>query len=156
MTSLTPDQHASILSRLKAREEILEIRLADVGPERLAELDETKAELLRYQKGVEDWDRITQWRADNDLPMNKFVMGTACAESEELIELRERGLVPSRHITADKVPEVLSAWLTKLHAVLVAYPDRIELRGRIRLDVDLDDDDSGDSRQPSQTGRGLG
>lgn len=87
--------------------------------------------------------------------MTDFNFGIDCAESDELIELRESGLVPTEQLAKQQVTQELGRWLKKLHTTLVAYPGHIEVRGQINFDVPFDDDGN-ESRQASHSGRGPG
>lgn len=153
---LGTDKVDRMRAELKARQKDLKSQIDAVDSNRLDELDLAREKLRRYESGAEDWEEIAAWRAENGLTMDKFNFGPECAESDELIELRASGLVPTDQLDDERVTEELGRWLKKLHANLVAYPDHIEVSGRINFNVQLADDSDESSRQASHSGRGLG
>jgi hypothetical protein len=54
-----------------------------------------REELHRYETGADRWSEIATWREENGLAMTDFNFEIYCAESDELIELRKSGLVPT-------------------------------------------------------------
>ncbi len=138
-----------------AEKERLDVRRDAVGGDRLAELALAREELHRYETGADRWSEIATWREENGLAMTDFNFEIYCAESDELIELRKSGLVPTEQLAKQQVTRELGRWLKKLHATLVAYPDHIEVSGRINFDVPFDDDGN-EPRKASYSGRGMG
>jgi hypothetical protein len=85
--------------------------------------------------------------------MKQFDYDVELAESEELAEMRDSGMLPLRIPAAEAVPEVLASWLNRLHAEVYAHPDRLEIRGLVSFNSALQQSDPGASRQASQLGR---
>ena len=89
----------SISERLDA----VEVRLIEIGPERLEDLERTH----RLVAGLERWRQITEEREWRGLPMNSFNLLPSLAETDQLVEVRESNRVPVRMPGPDDVPHVL-------------------------------------------------
>ena len=154
-TDIPEDKIDTMRTELEQEQSRLAERRAAADPERLRELDEARAELERLDLGADDWKRIARWRDDNDMRMDQFSIHPACAESNELIDLRESGSLPTHSVAPDELPRILAEWLGRLHVDLIAYPDRIKVDGEIDFEVALEGDETS-PRQASHSGRGLG
>ena len=125
------ERYKTELKELDKSERLMRDRQARMSKDHLADLIKTREQL----QGAKDWKAIAEKRLRLGMPMRVFSMLPEFAESDEIIELRGSELLPLKMPSAYQIPSLLRRWLDRLHAYVTAYPDRIEIRGRITADV---------------------
>ena len=150
---LFPEELDAMERDAAERQRSLESRIDALGPGRQHELEETRSLLA----GARDWRRVAEYRAKTGSNMNAFSFDPDVAESDQLVDFRDRGGV-FLDVKGESVQEALGDILDRLHAEAYALEDRVEIRGVIEFDVPFGpaDDPVRDSRQVSTPSRGLG
>jgi site-specific DNA recombinase len=134
------------------RLESVTARYESLGSNGKTELEGTRALL----KGARDWRSVAENRANLQLPMNRFSLHPATAETEDLHSFRQAG-GPLGDAGSGSSAQSLRNVLDQLDANAFLFPDRLDVRGRIRLTVPLEDSGRNhDERQVVQPPRGSG